>query len=123
VKSRFSIRVVAVSVVALAVAARPGAQDHDHRHHHYQLIELGTFGGPSNYLVGSNATNDAVNRVLNNQGTVVAGEHVHAPAAIPSALAVSTFADECVRETLSLMSPGASSLLAKGRTSSKYGDN
>src|SRR5262249_31714173 len=38
--------------------------------HHYQLIDLGTFGGPSSYFAGSNGVNDAVNQILNNQGTV-----------------------------------------------------
>jgi probable HAF family extracellular repeat protein len=37
----------------------------------YKLTDLGTLGGPASYLADSNAVNDAVDRVLNNQGTVV----------------------------------------------------
>jgi probable HAF family extracellular repeat protein len=62
-------------LTALAIPVRLDAQDNHkhHKHHHYQLIDLGTFGGPESYLAGSNSVTapGAVNQVLNNQGTVV----------------------------------------------------
>jgi probable HAF family extracellular repeat protein len=69
------VKAIALTVFSLLVIqSQLAAQDnHENRdkHHHYQLIDLGTFGGPSSYLAGSNGTNGAVNQILNNQGTVV----------------------------------------------------
>jgi probable HAF family extracellular repeat protein len=57
-----------ITIVALAALAMPvglGAQDkQDHKHHHYQLIDLGTFGGPT-------SRNDGIYPPLNNEGTVI----------------------------------------------------
>src|SRR5579863_7022228 len=72
-KSRASIWLAAPMLfVELITPTRIIAQhQRDDNQHHYRLIDLGTFGGPSSYLAGSNGVNDAVNRVLNNRGTVV----------------------------------------------------
>jgi probable HAF family extracellular repeat protein len=64
------------AVVVLAVLAIPGAlvaqqnQVHNHKHHHYQLIDVGTFGGPQSWVFGSF---EATATTLNNAGTVVGG--------------------------------------------------
>ena len=44
------------------------------KHHQYQLIDLGTLGGPNNYLSGP------ATQILNNRGTVAA----HANTATPN---------------------------------------
>jgi hypothetical protein len=41
-------------------------QDHPHQYHHYQLIDLGTFGGPNTNFVSQGVGA----QVLNNRGTV-----------------------------------------------------
>jgi probable HAF family extracellular repeat protein len=67
-------------LVALAIPVSLAADDegdhhrkHHHKHHHYELIDLGTFGGPSSWLATTNEVTEpgAINQVLNNQGTVV----------------------------------------------------
>ena len=60
-----------IVIAALANCVRLAAQGEATNFRHYKLVDLGTFGGPSSYLAGSNGVNDAVNRVLNNRGTVV----------------------------------------------------
>jgi len=74
-KSRILMHVVFVSVLAtLVIPVSLAAQkNQNHKHHHYQLIDLGTFGGPSSYLATTNGVTGpgAVNQVMNNQGTVV----------------------------------------------------
>jgi probable HAF family extracellular repeat protein len=53
-KCRFLTCFSAITLfVALAMPLRLTAQDnrdHHHKHHHYQLIDIGTFGGPSSYF-------------------------------------------------------------------------
>jgi probable HAF family extracellular repeat protein len=63
----------AALAIPVSLAADDDDGDHHHKHHHYQLIDLGTFGGPESYLAGSNGVTSpgAVNQVLNNRGTVV----------------------------------------------------
>ena len=58
---------------ALAIPVRLRAQDkptRNHKHHHYQLIDMGTFGGPQSWVFGGNEVPAAT---LNNSGTVVGG--------------------------------------------------
>jgi len=61
--------------VSVALSVPLTAQDEplNHQHHHYQLIDMGTFGGPSSWLATTNQVTSpgAINQVLNNRGTVV----------------------------------------------------
>ena len=57
--------------IGLAAQEQEEKKEQKVKHHHYKLIDLGTFGGPSSYLAGSNGVNGAANQVLNNRGTVV----------------------------------------------------
>jgi hypothetical protein len=54
-KSRFLMCSTAMTLLAvLATPLRLAAQDnrsHYQKHHHYQLIDIGTFGGPESFVV------------------------------------------------------------------------
>jgi probable HAF family extracellular repeat protein len=59
----------AVALAVVAMTAPPSAQDmptRHHQYHHYQLIDVGTFGGPQSFLsqTGGQAG------ILNNRGTL-----------------------------------------------------
>lgn len=59
------LAVTLVGVLALPIwLAAQDNPDGNHRHHHYQLIDLGTLGGPQSIIY------EAATRPLNNQGTV-----------------------------------------------------
>jgi len=60
-----------LTIPTLISAEKQANEGHHVKHLHYKLIDLGTFGGPLSFVAGSNGQNDAVNRVLNNEGTVV----------------------------------------------------
>ena len=66
-----SVNAIALIVFSLlAIQNQPAAQDNHedhHKHHHYQLIDMGTFGGPNSFVNGSPPP------MINNNG-VVAGE-------------------------------------------------
>src|ERR1700675_1770050 len=71
--SKIWTRVIALTLfAALAIPVRSAAQDkakphHHHQYHHYQLIDMGTFGGPdSSFLLSTTP-------VLNNSGVEVGG--------------------------------------------------
>jgi probable HAF family extracellular repeat protein len=68
-KSNFLV-CAAVALLAVATPVSLAAQDnaeqhHHHKHHHYQLIDMGTFGGPNSSFALSGV------RVLNNSGVAV----------------------------------------------------
>src|ERR1700686_592139 len=72
-KPRFLILLTAITFfAALAIPVRLAAQGNKDRqkHHHYQLIDLGTFGGPQSWVFGGFEVPAAT---LNNAGTVVGG--------------------------------------------------
>jgi hypothetical protein len=60
--------------VAQVIPVRLGAQadlDHNNQtHHHYKLIDVGTFGGPQNWV---NGAFEGTAVVVSNAGTVVGG--------------------------------------------------
>jgi probable HAF family extracellular repeat protein len=65
---------------ALAMPVRLAAQDNakqdqPHKYHHYQLIDIGTFGGPNSSFVGPPPST----RLLNNSGAAVGGADTPAP--------------------------------------------
>jgi len=81
-KSRFLMLVVAVTLLAaLAMPVGLAAQDkqnHNNQHHHYQLIDMGTFGGPESYFPETipfvSAKGD-----LNSRGLAVGGSDTPTP--------------------------------------------
>jgi probable HAF family extracellular repeat protein len=81
-KSRNFLFVAAVaSLVALAISVQLVAQDkqhHAHEYHHYQLIDLGTFGGPN-----SGVDIEPFQNVINDNGTVVGGADTSIPTPEP----------------------------------------
>lgn len=80
-----SKRVVCIAMTLLAampvsLAAQDKNKPNSHQHHHYQLIDLGTFGGPnSTYLEAGLGPTSAAGRLLNNSGVAVAGADTPTP--------------------------------------------
>jgi probable HAF family extracellular repeat protein len=77
-KFRFLIFLTTITLfTALAMPVRLAAQDkqsrtNDNKHHHYQLIDMGTFGGPQS------GTQDEL-KVLNSRGMVAGGADTSTP--------------------------------------------
>jgi probable HAF family extracellular repeat protein len=80
--TKWILAVFAVLVSAIPLAAQ---QKNNHQHHHYQLIDMGTFGGPSSWLATTNEVTSpgGINQVLNNQGVVVGWEDTPTPDPYP----------------------------------------
>lgn len=75
-----------VLIAALSIQAQTAAPQQSTRHHHYQLIDMGTFGGPSSYftIVGT--------RPVNMHGTATGA----ADTTIPDPYAPNCFFPECL---------------------------
>jgi probable HAF family extracellular repeat protein len=79
-KSRFLMCTIPIALLlALAIPVSLAAQDnhnHHHKHHHYKLMDLGTFGGPTNWYCSiTQPSPDGTGPcpVLNKRGTIVGG--------------------------------------------------
>jgi probable HAF family extracellular repeat protein len=71
-KSRFSICIAAVTLLAaLAIPVQLAAQGNKdkQKHHHYQLVDIGTFGGPASYI--NNRFSFGAPNQINSHGTTV----------------------------------------------------
>jgi probable HAF family extracellular repeat protein len=69
-KSKKLMCITAIALlVALAIPVSLAAQEHHTKHHKYDLVDLGTFGGPNVLFNFSSAPN----RLLNNKGVVTGG--------------------------------------------------
>jgi probable HAF family extracellular repeat protein len=56
---------------------------HSHQYHHYQLVDVGTFGGPLSYLASGQDVGTA-SVVLNQRGLLVGGADTSAPDPFPA---------------------------------------
>jgi probable HAF family extracellular repeat protein len=76
-KSRFLMFITAITLfVALEMPLRLAAQDnrnHHHKHHHYQLIDMGTFGGPASFVPETTNLIAGNKGDINRRGLVVGG--------------------------------------------------
>jgi len=82
-ESRRLTCIIAMTLFALAMSAQlaakgEGKQHHAHEYHHYQLIDLGTFGGPN-----SGVNIEPFQNVINSKGTVVGGADTSMPTPEP----------------------------------------
>lgn len=74
-----SITLFAVLVIPVGMAAKDN-QDHHHQPHHYQLVDMGTFGGPQSYFnAGSGNEFPNFAQVLNSGGTVAGYANTNTP--------------------------------------------
>jgi probable HAF family extracellular repeat protein len=65
-------------VQGAAAQPRPDGQARNGAHHHYQMIDLGTFGGPT-----SSVTGEPTQKVINNAGVIVGGSDTALPTPEP----------------------------------------
>ena len=61
----------ALAIPLQLTAQEQQQQEQTKEHHRYKLVDLGTFGGPVNYLASDSNGAGSVSGVLNNRGTVV----------------------------------------------------
>lgn len=71
-KSRWvtSITMFAAFAIPIGMAAQ-NSQDHHPKQHHYELVDLGTFGGPQSYFAPGSGYDFAGTSLLNSGGTAV----------------------------------------------------
>lgn len=85
-KKNLAIYITALTLFAtLAIPVQLAAQDEQrdqHMHHHYQLIDIGTFGGPQSYTPSSFTVEN--NRTLNNRGTLAGFADTSTPDPFPN---------------------------------------
>ena len=64
------------------LAAQETQDHHQHRHHHYQLIEIGTFGGPQSYVFDGYGF--FAPKVLNDHGRLAGAADTSEPDPFPN---------------------------------------
>jgi probable HAF family extracellular repeat protein len=64
----FAYIAATTAFAALVIPVQPAAQAKQTQHHHYQIIDLGTFGGPQNFL-----NVEPTGNFINQPGTIVGG--------------------------------------------------
>jgi hypothetical protein len=82
---KFAKHTSIIAIALFTVLALPldlAAQEHHAKHHHYNLIDLGTFGGPASYF------SNGADGILDNQG--MAAGWADTPTPILSPLSAST---------------------------------
>ena len=65
------------------LAAQETQDHHQHRHHHYQLIEIGTFGGPQSYVFDGYGF--FAPKVINDHGRLAGAADTSEPDPCPNA--------------------------------------
>jgi probable HAF family extracellular repeat protein len=80
-------RVIAMAMFTLAISVQLSAQDkarqnHPHQYHHYQLIDVGTFGGPQSFYASGFDT--SAFSPVNEQGALVGWADTSAPDPYPN---------------------------------------
>jgi probable HAF family extracellular repeat protein len=81
-KSRASLLIVlaGLAIPALMAGQNQGVQQqHKEEHHRYKLADLGTFGGPVNYLASDSNGAGSVSGVLNDRGTIAGAADTSTP--------------------------------------------
>jgi probable HAF family extracellular repeat protein len=85
-KKNLAMHITALTLLtALAVPIQLAAQnkqDHPHQPHHYQLIDIGTFGGPQSYLVGTGIPRPGTD--INNSGVLTGFADTSTPDPFPA---------------------------------------
>jgi probable HAF family extracellular repeat protein len=75
-----TLALFAALVIPIQLAAENKAkQNHPHQYHHYQLIDLGTFGGPQSYVY-----DDGYAALLNNHGELAGWADTSTPDPFPN---------------------------------------
>src|SRR5208282_1798587 len=93
--SKTGMRIIALALfAALGITIQLAAQnkakeDHPHQPHHYQLVDMGTFGGPQSYLVNTGIPRPGTD--INNGGVLTG----FADTATPDPFPASCFNPDC----------------------------
>lgn len=74
-----ALRLLVIAAIPVGLAAQAAPETSKHHHHHYQLVDLGTFGGPFS-VVNTEPTGD----FINHEGTIVGGADTSIPTPEPA---------------------------------------